>query len=76
MWFTHCDDAAAFLGRVGYKELKDFGEEAIRALREETKMPDKDWVDSLHALNRDGSPTAYLFRCIHCGKFGGYIDAD
>jgi uncharacterized protein CbrC (UPF0167 family) len=76
VWFTHCNDAAAFLGRVGYKELKDYGEEAINSLKEETRVPEKYWLDFLQALDKDGSPTAYLFKCIHCGKFGGYTDAD
>ena len=28
----------------------------------------------LDVLDADGSPTAYLFRCLHCGKIGGYSD--
>jgi uncharacterized protein CbrC (UPF0167 family) len=58
-WKTHCDDAAAFLGPVGYSELLDHPE-ALEILRRD--MGD----DSVQSLSRDGSPTAYLFRCLHC----------
>jgi len=58
-WMTHCDDAAAFLGPVGYQELQGHPE-AMEQLR-----PDLG-DDGLASLSRDGSPTAYLFRCRHC----------
>jgi uncharacterized protein CbrC (UPF0167 family) len=57
---THCDDAAAFLGPVGYRELLDHPE-TLAGLRGE--MGD----DGVKDLSKDGSPTAYLFRCRHCG---------
>jgi len=75
-WFTHCNDAAAYLGIVGYKELMAFGPPAIEVIQEETDIDDDEWEDYLKALNRDGSPTAYLFRCLHCGSYGGYVDCD
>jgi uncharacterized protein len=59
-WKTHCGDAAAFLGPVGYSELLDHPE-ALAFLRRD--MGD----ESVSALSRDASPTAYLFRCRHCG---------
>jgi uncharacterized protein len=58
-WQTHCDDAAAFLGPVGYPELLDHPQ-ALEILR--LDMGD----ESVKALSRDGSPTGYLFRCRHC----------
>ena len=30
----------------------------------------------LRSLDHDGSPTGYAFRCLHCGKLGGYSDCD
>ncbi len=59
-WMTHCDDAAAYLGPVGFQELIDHPQ-ALEQLRDD--MGDEDVQD----LSRDGSPTAYLFRCRHCG---------
>jgi uncharacterized protein CbrC (UPF0167 family) len=76
-WWTHCGDAAAFIGRAGKRELEAHGPEAITAIRESTGLSnDKDWNDFFAALDRDGSPTAYLFRCIACGALGGYQDCD
>jgi uncharacterized protein CbrC (UPF0167 family) len=76
-WFTHCGDAGAFLGRVGYKELVGFGPQAIQAIQDDTGLADEDeWEDFLERLDRDGSPTAYLFQCLHCGAYGGYQDCD
>ena len=76
-WFTHCADGAAFLGAVGQGELSNAGPEAIEAVRESTGLDqDATWNEFFAALDRDGSPRAYLFRCLHCGRFGGYTDAD
>lgn len=33
-----------------------------------------EWEHCLAALDKDGSPTAYMFRCIRCGEPGGYQD--
>ena len=77
-WFFHCREAAEFLGPCGISELKGYGPRAIRAIREQI-----DWTDDsskidkwMEDLARDGSPRAYLFRCLHCGAFGGYSDCD
>jgi uncharacterized protein CbrC (UPF0167 family) len=75
-WFTHCGDAAAFLGPMGRKDLAKLGPAAVAAIREEAGLDDDEWTDYYHGLERDGSPTAYLFRCLHCGTFGGYSDFD
>ena len=76
-WWTHCGDGAAFLGRVGRKELEQLGQEAVDAIRISTGMSDgPEWRSFFAALDKDGSPTAYLFRCIRCGKLGGYQDCD
>lgn len=76
-WWTHCGDAAAFLGRVGHGELIAYGQEAISSIQESTGLPDgPEWESFFAALDRDGSPTAYLFRCTKCGALGGYQDCD
>jgi uncharacterized protein CbrC (UPF0167 family) len=59
-WLTHHDDAAVFLGPFGYDELLGHPG-ALDMLRSEEGSDD--W---LQALSKDGSPTAYLFRCRHC----------
>lgn len=69
-WMTHCDDAAAFVGPVGYEELASHPQ-ALELLRSEEGSDD--W---LQALSRDGSPTGYLFRCRHCGAELANWDVD
>lgn len=75
-WFTHCHDAAAFLGPVGYKELRTLDKTALKSFKQSLHLPEESWEKLFHDLDRDGSPTAYLFQCLHCGYFGGYTDCD
>lgn len=76
-WWTHCNDGGAFLGRVGHEELEDLGPEAIEAIRESTGLDEgPDWQRFYKSLDQEDSPSAYLFRCLHCDKFGGYTDSD
>jgi len=69
-WMIHCDDAAAFLGPVGYEELQRHPAALAMLAAEEGS---DDW---LPALARDGSPTGYLFRCRHCGTELANWDVD
>jgi uncharacterized protein len=75
-WFTHCGDAAAFLGPMGRDELETQGPAAVEAIRAESGYEGDDWRDYYEGLERDGSPTAYLFRCLSCGAYGGFSDVD
>ncbi len=73
-WFTCCGDAAAFLGRAGRKELNLLGPEAVEAIRLEIGYSGKYWEEYFAGMDRDGQPTAYVFRCLHCKRIGGYSD--
>jgi len=73
-WFSCCDDAAAFLGSMGRVDLERLGAEAIAAVKAECGYDGKEWSEYFAELNRDFGPTAYLFRCLHCGRLGGYSD--
>jgi uncharacterized protein CbrC (UPF0167 family) len=74
-WFTCCEDAAVFLGPAGYSELMKHGAKAVEAIRAELGWDDgPQWQEYLRSLSREGEPTAYLFRCSHCGTVGGYSD--
>jgi uncharacterized protein len=75
-WWTHCGDAGQFLGRKGQRELTTLGAQAIAAIRGDEFASERDWQRFFAALDADGSPTAYLFRCGSCGAYGGYHDAD
>lgn len=73
MWWTHCGDGAVFLECVGYRELMRYGPEATAAIARTLEEEDG---SLLRALRKNGSPTAYLFQCRHCGAYGGYWDSD
>ncbi len=75
-WWTHCGDAAVFLGPAGWKELMSYGPEAVAAFRQEVGSGryGMDTETYLEALDRQRGPTAFVFRCSHCGKIGGYSD--
>ncbi|MBX2998102.1 MAG: CbrC family protein, partial [Caldilineaceae bacterium] len=76
-WWTHCRDAAQFLGRAGRSELEKFGLQAIAAIKKDAGLSDgPEWDRFFAELDKDGSPTAYVFRCIKCGALGGYQDCD
>jgi uncharacterized protein CbrC (UPF0167 family) len=73
-WFTHCSDAAEFIGRVGCKELLNYGPQAVSTIKEDIDLEDEEWDQYFSSLSKDDQPTAYLFKCRHCGEFGGYSD--
>ena len=72
-WLSCCDDYCAYLGTVGTRELKamDIADEVFSeyAARNEFK-------DVKEYLVKDGSLCGYLFRCLHCGKYHLWVDAD
>lgn len=75
-WFTCCGDAAAFLGAAGHDELSGEWAGAVPAIRAECGLAGDDWEEYFESLSKDDSPTAYIFRCLHCGRLGGYSDCD
>lgn len=76
-WWGHCGDAAQFLGAVGRRELSALGPQAIAAIREATSLEEgPKWEQFFAALDKEGSPRAYLFRCTKCGAYGGFQDCD
>ncbi|RPF35630.1 uncharacterized protein CbrC (UPF0167 family) [Streptomyces sp. TLI_185] len=75
-WLTHCGDGAAFLGHAGTRELKAFPD-AVDDLRRrcaEWGWPPDQVEDFLGSLDKNGQPTAYLFRCRACGAHLAYAD--
>ena len=75
-WFTHCGDAAAYLGRGGHAELVGPWAPAVSYIRAEARMDEEQWEDYSRSLARDGDCSAYVFRCLHCGALGGYSDCN
>lgn len=74
-WWSHCGDAAEFLGPGGRAEVEALGPEASQALQAEAGLNDQEWARRLSLLDRAHGPTAYLFRCRRCQRLGGYTDA-
>jgi uncharacterized protein CbrC (UPF0167 family) len=72
VWPVCCDDAAAFLSRAGAEELREQFPEAIDAVRALLATDfdlDGDEIDEfIGGLDKDGEPTAYIFRCLHCAR--------
>jgi uncharacterized protein CbrC (UPF0167 family) len=76
-WWTHCGDGAQYLGRAGARELLALGPVAMAAIRASTGLAEGPaWDAFFRALDKDGSPVSYVFRCAICGVYGGYQDCD
>ncbi|HVU47354.1 MAG TPA: CbrC family protein [Terracidiphilus sp.] len=75
-WYTHCNDAAVFVGCAGRRELEALDRAAHDFIKSESGYTDKEWALYFNRLDIDRSPTAYLFRCRHCNSWGGYSDCD
>ena len=70
-WLFHCNDAAAFLGPAGWEELDSLPDAVARRV-----LTPAETQALVGSLDVDGSPTAYLFRCLHCGTHLAYADMD
>jgi hypothetical protein len=75
-WLYHCGDGCAFLGAAGREELGPYPDAIEALLREHagsgwTAENSQDYVNRLTA---SGQPTAYLFRCLHCGTHLAFSD--
>ena len=73
-WWTHCGDAAEFLGPSGAAELRARWAAALPSIQADVGYTGADWEEYVDALDRERGPTAYVFRCRHCGQLGGYSD--
>lgn len=76
-WLYHCGDGCAYLGPVGAHDL-DGHAGALEMLLHE--HDDLGWgpEESRHhvdGLDAQGQSTAYLFRCLHCGKELAFSDS-
>lgn len=77
-WLYHCDDGAAYMGMADYERLTRHPHALQMLLHENDEFgwseeSSRTWVGS---MSTDGSPTAYLFRCLHCGIDLAYADMD
>ena len=74
-WWVHCGEAAAFIGRAGAQEVLGHGNTTVEHLRRDLGWEPGERFDRyVRALDANGQPTAYLFRCLRCAEVGGYSD--
>ncbi len=75
-WRAHCGDYCAFVGYVGYRELKQMG--IVDEILEDSMC--NEWgaepEEILKSLVNGGSVQGYLFQCLHCGKHLLWMDCD
>lgn len=68
MWMTHCGDAAAFLGEVGWDTLQSLPDAQQSLL--DYGLP----AEELPHLVKYGWIAGFLFRCLTCGTHVAYYD--
>ena len=61
-WWTHCGDAAQFIGRAGRKELQALGPQAIAAIQASAGLADgPEWDQFLSSLDKDDAQRRTCF---------------
>ena len=72
-WLSCCDDYCAYMGTVGTRELKamNIADEVIGEYIQRGAFEDIE-----EYLVKDGPMCGYLFKCLHCGKYHLWVDAD
>jgi hypothetical protein len=77
-WPMCCDDATAFLMPAGIAEIREHHREWEGAILNhiiyEMQISGGAATRLLGSLQRDAAPTAYLFRCLHCGRPHFHVD--
>ncbi len=75
-WLSHCGDFCAFIDYVGWKEIKDIGDDLVDDIEEikgQMRISQQEFQQSLF---NGGSHQGYLFRCLKCGKYRLTTDQD
>jgi uncharacterized protein CbrC (UPF0167 family) len=77
-WPVCCGDATAFIEPMGAREVSAAGAETLALVLEHVidvlGLERGPAARTLQALSRDGSPTAYRFECLACGRKHFHID--
>lgn len=71
-WLTHCNDFCAFVGYVGWDEIKDIANELI----EDFNRFGFELKEIQRSLKNNGHLQGYLFQCNTCKKHRIHIDCD
>ena len=75
-WIACCDDYCQYLGRVGIEELDELG--CKDEILDEYCARDISYSreDVVECMYKDGDMSGYLFKCLHCGKYHLWVDAN
>jgi uncharacterized protein CbrC (UPF0167 family) len=76
-WPCCCDDAAAFIGPAGIKELRSQMEmegNIMSYIVHEMGISGGAARRLAESLHKDQGPTAYVFQCLHCRRHLFHID--
>jgi hypothetical protein len=77
-WPSCCGDATAFLTPAGRRELegewREFAGSVLNHIIYGLQISGGAATRLLDSLDRDRGPTAYLFRCLHCGNHHVHVD--
>ena len=77
-WLTCCNDACEFVEPAGQAEIQARHPMAegqlITYIVQELGISGGAAHQTYRALSRDAGPTAYFFKCRHCGNEPAYID--
>jgi len=77
-WPSCCRDAAAFIGPVGIAEIRAKHPHlegfVLRQISHGLGVSGGAATRLLESLRRDASPTAYLFKCLHCEEALVHVD--
>ena len=75
VWLSHCDDLCAFIGYVGWNEIKDILND-FADLESDIKDYNFSIDDLAKNLVNNGHLQGYLFQCLHCKTYRLHMDCD
>jgi len=78
-WPVCCKDATAFLAPVGIAEIRanyrEVEYEVLNYVIHDLEISGGAATRMVESLKKDSSPTAYLFRCLHCQRHHVHVDS-
>ncbi len=75
LWLAHCNEPCAFIGYVGWDEIKDRLDEFVSLENDIAEYGFS--IDELSRyLRNNGDCQGYLFQCLHCGKLRLCFDSN
>ena len=77
-WPECCGEAAAFVAPAGIKEIREqyprLEGDLMMFIVHEMSISGGAARKTLESLRRDHSPTAFIFKCLHCDGYPVYVD--